>query len=87
MNFNGYLYSLLVRDLKLEFKDQYTNNSKYLILHGKYLNFIFLKENKKQVVVLFATEDKIIKRRVYRQSIGYRRILKRIKKDFYIWNN
>lgn len=86
MNFNGYLYSLLIRDLKKEFPHNHRNTRKYFIISGAITNIILLKENKFSVDVIFASEFEIVKRKSYRCK-WYKKILNNIKEDFEIWNN
>lgn len=85
--FNGFLYRLLVRDLKVLFPHNFTNNRKYFILHGTIVNFILLKEVKHQVEVIYATEFEIVRRKTYRCARGYKKIANKIRLDFLRWNN
>ena len=84
--FNGFLYRLLVRDLKKEFPDNFRNTKKYFILIGNTTNIILFKEVKTQVEAVFASDYKVIKRRTYRTPRGYKKILKRIIRDYKTWN-
>lgn len=87
VNFNSYLYSLLVRDLKKEFPYNYVNNKKYFIVKGNRANIILLKEYKNEVKAIIATDTFIIKRKRYFCKRGYKKIIEKIKKDYIIWNN
>lgn len=86
MAFNGYFYSLFIRDIKIYYKDyQFKNNSRYFILYGKYVNAIFFKRRRDKIFVMFTTEDKILHRKVYKSDF-YKRVLKDFNKDFERWN-
>lgn len=86
MAFNGYYYRLLVRDLKIHYGEyNYKNTKDYLIIYGKYVNAIFYKRIKSKVEVLFATQDKIVKKKKY-HSDYYFKVAKKFIKDFKVWN-